>query len=53
MCCTAYRNTRTKALTQHGMDLLKMFHEEYKRNPVGLATEFQRCKIVNGNNYSA
>jgi hypothetical protein len=35
----------TDALTRRGVDLLKMFHEEYKRNPVSPATEFRRGRV--------
>ena len=36
----------TDALVRHGAELLKMFPEEYKQNPVCPATEFRRGKIA-------
>ncbi len=36
----------TDALTRHGVELLKMFHDEYNRNPVSAATEFRRGKVA-------
>lgn len=34
--------TINDALMRHGVDLLKMFHEHYKKDPVSAATEFRR-----------
>jgi hypothetical protein len=36
----------TDALTRHGVDLLKSFHEQYSQNPVSAATELRRGRVA-------
>ncbi|HLK21216.1 MAG TPA: hypothetical protein VKT81_19835 [Bryobacteraceae bacterium] len=38
--------TINDALMQHGVDLLKAFHEYYKQDPVSAATEFRRGLVT-------
>jgi hypothetical protein len=38
--------TINDALMQHGVELLKLFHEHYKQNPVRAATEFRRGLVT-------
>ncbi|MEX2301937.1 MAG: hypothetical protein WD733_13430 [Bryobacterales bacterium] len=43
---TGDNTTVAEALTRHGVDLLKMFHEEYSRDRVSKAAEFRRGKVA-------
>lgn len=38
--------TISDAMMRHGAELLKIFHEEYNRNDVGLPTEYRRGRVA-------